>query len=338
MSLPSGIGVIGAGRLALATAHLCASGGHEVVLYAPNANRRRALRKRRALKSVLPEVVELHPNVTIAEGLPQLAEASRLVFVLGGHAQFDEVVLEAGTVLDGSHQIVHANHLLHGESLETTSAVIRRLTCCLQVGAIAGPVHVGELLAGQANAVVVGSPFPELVERVKAAFTQPSLRVYSRDDLVGVEVAAALVQIIAVAVGVSGGLGLGAATHATLMVRGLAEVTRMGVKLGGSRETFAGLSGLGRLLDWARPEDANYEVGRALAQGTTGKALLESVSAKSAMENGQGIHLVAPVHRWAEKKKVWAPITRVLAAVAAGNFTAREAFEELLRTEVPSED
>ncbi len=333
MKLPNGIGVIGDGRLAVAIAHMCAASERPVCIWVPDEARRTELAEHRRLAEVLPEVERIDERVRIASGLDELAAASRLVMLITSGSETERTIAEAGHHLDGSHQVVHAHHRLHGADLHPTSELIRNLTCCLQIGALAGPVHVRELLRGQANAVVVGSAFPDLIDRIKGAIVQRSLRIYSRKDLVGVEVAAALVQLIAVAVGVSDGLGLGTATHATLMVRGLAEATRMGKFLGATPDTFAGLAGLGRLLDWARAGEANYDFGVALARAES----IESAAARFGVE-GQAVHMIGPVRRFADKHGVWMPITRVLDEIVAGNISAAEALDRLLKTEVPSED
>lgn len=333
MVLPTGVAVIGDDRFALALAHLCAESGARVWLYAPNADRRKKLAADRALPSVLGEVESLNDGVTISEGLDALAGQVRLVFFTETGDDIESLLIEAGGGLDGSHYLVHAAHSLYGPDLQTTGALIRDLTPCLQIGAIAGPVHVGELLGGQPNAIVIGSPYPDLVARVKTALSRKNLRVYSRADLLGVELAAVLIQPIAVVTGLADGMKLGAATHATLIVRGLAEMTRVGRRLGASPETFVGLAGLGRLLDAARRGDDNYDLGKSMAAGLSGAELLEA-----APPEGQGVRLFAPIRRYAETHGIWAPICTTMDRVSRGEITPQEGLQALLETEARGED
>lgn len=330
--LPEGIAVVGDGRLAPALAHLCAQGGHDVWFYPPDEEQRAELTKNRAVPAVVPELEKIDDRVTVTEDLEALAKSCQLVLYTGSTEDVEELFDRLGAVLDGGHFFVHAAHRLYGERLETTGAMIRRYTPCLQIGALAGPLRVGELLAGSPNAVVIGSHFPELIARVRQILERKYLRMYPRDDLLGVEYAAALVQVVAVVVGLADELDLGAATNATLLTRGLAEAARLGAQLGASAATFSGLAGLGRLVDGARRGSSNYDLGKHMGKGVAGAALL----AKARVQ-GQGVHLIHPIREYAEAHDIRMPISTVLDDICQGRLSPREGIDVLLSTEASNE-
>jgi glycerol-3-phosphate dehydrogenase (NAD(P)+) len=327
MSAPAGIGVIGDGRLALAMAHLSAQHGTRVWLYAPDKALRKHLRDHQCHPGILPEVDRLDDRVKLVRRLGDLAKNVRLIFMTSAPTRTKGILDAAGDLLNGGHQLLHAVHRLHGESLETTAEIIRERTCILQIGAFAGPLHVGELLDGQANAAVVGSPFPDLIRRAREAFTFPNLTISESRDLTGVELAASLVQVVALLVGLSDGLELGAATHATLMIRGLDEMVGLGDRLGASSGTFYGVAGLAKLIDGARRGEPHYDVGKMIAHGIVGDELDEMVPAEAV-----GFRIIRQLRQYAEAGGFDLPITTTLDEIAGGRADPVEGLSALLRS------
>lgn len=330
MSDRSEIGICGDGRLALAVAHLAASHGQRVWLFTPNEQRRKALKKTRTLPEVLPEVDALHRDIVFTDHIAQLAQSSRLIFLAGGQEPTEMLLKEIGPALDGSHLVVHAIHQVYGDKLETTSDRIRHWTCSLQIGALAGPIHVGELLRRQPNAAVIGSAFPAVTKRMIRACDWPGLRLHTNRDLAGVELAAALVQVVSVAVGLSDALQLGAATHATLMARGMAELARLGESLGASPKTFYGMVGLAKLIDGARRGDPNYDAGKLLQSGRSKEQILDETP------DAYALSLVGDVHRFAQKASIDVPIVSTLDAVTEGKIDPKEGMQALMSLELKS--
>jgi glycerol-3-phosphate dehydrogenase (NAD(P)+) len=320
-----GIGIIGDDRLALGFAHLVAQRGRSVTLFSPSAERRAALRAERADPGALPEVGRLDDGVQVVDDLQEVARASRLVLLSGLGAAPEAALERVGEALDGSHQVVHADHLLHGEQLETASALIRRYTSVRQIGVAAGPLHIGELLAGKPNACEVASPFPDLLKRFKRALDLPNLRIYESRDLVGVELGAALVQIVALAIGITDATEAGAAAHATLMVRGLAELCRVGAALDASPDSFIGLAGLGNLLDGARRGSPDYDLGRLVAGGVVGEVLRQRAPAEAT-----SLRLIPRVRAFARERDLRVPMTATLDEILAGRITPDAVLAELM--------
>jgi glycerol-3-phosphate dehydrogenase (NAD(P)+) len=326
VTLPRGLGLIGDGRLALGVAQLVARHGKHAWLWVPTPERRATLARERADRAALPEVERLDAAVHLVDDPGELAGQCRLVLLSGLGPEPTAVLDAVGDALDGTHQIVHGDHLLHGERLETASALIRRRTRVRQIGAAAGPLHIGELLTGKPNACEVASPFPDLIARFKRALDIPNLRIYESRDLVGVELGAALVQIVALAIGLSDAMHAGAATHATLMVRGLAELRRLGAALEASPESFNGLAGLGNLLDGARRGSPDYDLGRLVAEGVVGDALLERAPPEAASPR-----LIPLVRAFARERDLRVPMTATLDEILAGRTTPEHVLAELMK-------
>jgi len=324
----SAIGFVGAGRFGLALAQIVAENGREVVLFTTLPDRALELHETRRCPDVVPELERLHPNVRITRDAEDLATSCTLVVLTVGAAYLEPALDAVGAVLDGAHQVVHAVHRLEGDALLRTSQVLRQRSCVKQMGVIAGPTHVSELLSSRPNAAVVGSAFPAVIRGVQAAFARANLRIYGNPDLRGVELAAALGQVVALAVGISDGLKLGAATHATLMTRGLAEISRIGTELGATERTFSGLAGVGRLVDAVRRGEPNYQLGLDLAVSTDPKATVASASVEA-----QGLIVVQRVNAYAETNGIDLPICAALGRVFDGTWTAEDAMRALMSIE-----
>ncbi|MCA9563257.1 MAG: hypothetical protein KC561_07200 [Myxococcales bacterium] len=323
------LGIIGDGKLALALATLVARQERAVALYAPSKTRRDELIADRASPSVLPELETLPELVTVCQSLDELAEGSELLLLTSG-PEFVALLDQIGGSIHGGHQIVHTAHQLHGSGLTTTSQLIRERTCCLQVGALAGPIHVGDLLDGKPNAAVVGSAFPHLIQTTRSLISAKNLRIYSRSDTLGVEYAAAMTQPIAVLAGLAESMGMGAGTFSLLIVRALIELRRLGRELGANDEAFTGLAGLGRLLDSARRGEEHYDMGKVLAAG------LDEARATEVYPSVRSV--VSAMADYAQLKGLSMPLVEALHAVLSGSASPVEALSALLETAARAEE
>lgn len=322
------VGIVAAGRFGVTLAELAARNGHSVVLYTSLARRATALRKHRRLPSVVPELDRLDERVHVTRDPHELADRCTLVVLTASSEYFEPILESLGDALDGAHQVVHAVHRLQGPRLQRVTEQLRLRTAVKQVGVIAGPMHVSEILSGRPNAAVVGSSFPSIITRVRDAFESDNVAVYGDDDNRGVEYAAALGQVVAVGVGMADGLGLGAATHATLLTRGLAEITAVGVELGAEARTFQGLAGVGRLVDALRRGEPNYQTGFDI--GETGD--VETVLA-NAPPDALGVDVLRHLADYAEYHRADLPLTAALRAIFAGDVAPRDGLLRALRDE-----
>lgn len=201
--------------------------------------------------------------------LSVLAAADLLVLAVPA-AAVRPLLREAGAVLHGGQMLVHAVGSLEPESLVPISRVVLEETPLRRIGALAGPALSQDLEEGRPAALICGSRFDEVGEASVATLSSPGLRLYTTRDLLGVELARALVAAVALAGGVAHALSLGAAARAILVTRGAAEMARLGVALGAQERIFFGLAGIGELLvateGWG---SADHELGRLLGKGMT---------------------------------------------------------------------
>jgi glycerol-3-phosphate dehydrogenase (NAD(P)+) len=201
------------------------------------------------------------------------------------------------------------------------------------VGALSGPSFAREVAEGRPTAVVLASSDEAFARATMAALNGPRLRVYSSNDLVGVELGGAVKNVIAVAAGISDGLGLGHNARAALVTRGLAEIVRLGMALGGQRETFMGLAGLGDLvLTTTGDLSRNRAVGMALGRGQELAAVLAELG-----HVAEGVVSAPAVLERARAEGIEMPITAAVCDVVAGRAPAAAAVAKLLGREPRAE-
>jgi glycerol-3-phosphate dehydrogenase (NAD(P)+) len=194
------------------------------------------------------------------------------------------------------------------------------------VVALSGPSFAAEVATHQPTAIVAASTDATAAERAQLAFSSPEFRVYTNDDVVGVELGGALKNVVAIAAGAVAGRGLGENARAALVTRGLAEMARLGEALGARRETLMGLSGLGDLLLTATsPTSRNYRFGQELGRGRSPRELLAPGAALS-----EGAFTAEAACRLAATVGVELPVADAVRRVLAGDLTVDAAVELLL--------
>jgi glycerol-3-phosphate dehydrogenase (NAD(P)+) len=200
-------------------------------------------------------------------------------------------------------------------------------------GAISGPSFAEEIARGLPAAVTLASADPQFAEETARQLHNARLRIYSSDDLPGVEVGGAVKNVMAIAAGVCDGLGFGLSARAALMTRGLAEITRLGLKLGGRTETFLGLSGAGDLILTCTGDlSRNRRVGLGLARGEPLGKILADLG-----HVAEGVGTAREARRLAATHGVEMPITEAVCRLLDGEIGAREAADTLLRRDQRSE-
>lgn len=201
------------------------------------------------------------------------------------------------------------------------------------MGVLTGPNLAVEVAAGQPAAAVVATANPEAARAIQDLFMSPTFRVYTNDDVVGCEMGGALKNVMALASGMSDGLGFGDNTRATLLTRALAEITRLGVALGGRPETFAGLAGMGDLIaTCSSTKSRNYQVGFALARGRK----LDDIVSEMRMV-AEGVKTTESALGLAESVGVEMPIAAQVGEVLTGGTHPRDAMLRLMTRQARSE-
>jgi glycerol-3-phosphate dehydrogenase (NAD(P)+) len=200
-------------------------------------------------------------------------------------------------------------------------------------GALSGPSFAEEVARGLPAAITLASPDAAFAERLARELHGPRLRVYSSADLTGVEVGGAVKNVMAIAAGVCDGMGFGLSARAALMTRGLAEITRLGLALGGRLETFIGLSGAGDLILTCTGDlSRNRRVGLALARGESLPDILAGLG-----HVAEGVGTAREVRRLASRLDIDMPITEAVCRLFDGAMTPGEAVESLMRRDAKPE-
>jgi glycerol-3-phosphate dehydrogenase (NAD(P)+) len=294
-----GVAVVGGGAWGLALASAAARTGGTTLLLS-----------RRAHDGALPQGVEL------ARDERDVAARARLVLLAVPSGVAREVSRSLGAHLDGRHFVVHGVRGLVGDAMETISDVVRDETPVRRLGALGGPALASDLVSGKPSVLVCGSRYPEVNRALMDVFSCMTLRLYTTDDLLGLEWASALVGCLAIGVGYARGVGLSPGLLAAVITRAVEEAARLAAAAGGAERTLLGLAGYGDLLaSIAQTERPEVLVGEALAAG---KTLAEALSQVN--QRVEAVDLTGRVAAWAEAAGVRAPI---LASLASGMLAGR---------------
>jgi glycerol-3-phosphate dehydrogenase (NAD(P)+) len=315
-------------------AHQLARRGHDVVLWARerevaegiNANHRNPL---------FLSDLELHPAIhAVDDPAAAAGHADNWVWVVP--VQFSRGIMNTlRPIVSGNVAIVSASKGIETETLSRMDQVAEEALgldasrfCCLS-----GPTFAREVVRGDPSAAVLACPDLDLATSLQEEFSDHHLRCYAGADLVGVELAGALKNVIAIAAGVIDGLGLGSNTQAALMTRGLHEITRLGVALGAEAETFRGLAGMGDLvLTCTGGLSRNRTLGQRLGRGETLEEILGSMR-----EVVEGVRTSPAAARLARAHGVEMPITDAVTRLLSGEVDAHTALRELMTRQLKVE-
>ena len=317
-------GVIGAGAWGTALAQVAARAGLDVLLQAREPEVVESVRERRVNEAFLPGVI-LEDRVQVTADLADLSACDVILAV--PPAQFMRGTLEA-----------FAPHWRAGVPIVLCSKGVERGTLKLMTDVLAetipdapqavlsGPSFAGEVARGLPSAVTLACADEGLGEELMWTLSAPGFRPYLATDLIGAEVGGAIKNVLAIACGMSEGRGLGRSAHAAIITRGFAEMTRLGVAMGGKAETVAGLCGLGDLvLTCSSPQSRNMSLGLALWQGQT---VEEALAGKRSV--AEGYESAPAVRELAARTGVDMPISLSVAALLNGETTVDLVIEDLL--------
>jgi glycerol-3-phosphate dehydrogenase (NAD(P)+) len=276
---------------------------------------------------------ELDPSLRATADLEEaVSPADVIVMAVPSHG-FRGVLEQAAPYVRPWVPIVSLTKGLEADTHNRMTQVIEEVVPRHPAGVLAGPNLAREVIGGFAAAAVLAMPHEHVTIALQEIFTRTQFRVYSGSDVAGVEIAGALKNVFAIAAGMSAGLGTGDNTRALVISRSLAEMTRLGVALGGERHTFAGLAGMGDLLATCiSPLSRNRHVGEELAKGRT----IDEITAEMNMV-AEGVKTSRVVMELAKRHGVEMPIAREVYGVVNEGRTAQEAFRGLLRTRPTTE-
>lgn len=328
------IAVIGAGSWGTTVASIAAA-TTETVLWARRSGLAEAINDSGVNPEYLPEL-RLPELLSATSDLGKAVDGAEAVVMGVPSHGFREVFARLASRIRDDTPIVSLTKGIEQETLarmtEVVAAVATRHDPNL-CGVLTGPNLASEIVAGQPTAAVIAMIDRGAAERIQSIFMGPAFRVYTNDDVIGCELAGALKNVMAIASGMSDGLGFGDNTRATLLTRALAELSRLGVALGGRPETFAGLAGMGDLIATCSSDKSrNHQVGYGLARG---KALEEIVSDMRMV--AEGVKTTRSVLGLAGRTGVDMPIATHVGMVLDGRITPKEGVLSLMTREAKAE-
>jgi len=276
----------------------------------------------------------LHPELRATESLPVAAEQADVVVMAVPTHAFRKVLAGLAPHVRPWIPVVSLSKGFEEHTRKRMTEVIAEELPGHPAGVLSGPTLAKEVLAGLAAAAVIAMPDLSVAQRLQDLVRTSRFRVYTATDVIGVEVGGAVKNVVAIAAGIADGLGTGDNTRALVISRGVAEMTRLGVAMGGSPATFAGLTGLGDAIATSiSPLSRNRTLGLQVAQGKTVEEITQGT--RMVME---GVRAAGAACCLAEKLGVDAPIIREISAVVNEGRTPQEALEGLSRVAPARED
>jgi len=323
------VAVIGAGSWGTALAKLLSDKGHQVHLWAHRPEHVQQIREKKENNDYLPGFPLCDRLFPLSDIHEAVRGKSFIVMVVPSHV-FRSVFIQIISELADDAIVISATKGIENESLMTMSQVmedeLQKADKKIEVGVLTGPSFAKEVAGGIPTAVTVASHSLATATAIQDLFFTERFRVYTSTDLIGQELGAALKNIIAVAAGISDGLGYGTNTRAALITRGLAEITRLGVKMGANPLTFSGLGGMGDLvLTCTGDLSRNRTVGLKLGQGK----VLADILAEMNMV-AEGVKTTHSAMALAEREEVDMPILEQIYQVIYEDKDCQEAVHDLL--------
>ena len=330
-NMPINVAVIGAGSWGTTVAALAAV-NTPTVLWARRETLARQINDAHVNGDYLAQFAlpdELRATSSLQEAV---SCADVLVMAVPSHG-YREVAAEASRFLRPWVPVVSLTKGIERSSRKRMSEVTRDEMPGHPVAVLTGPNLAKEILSGQPAASVVAIDEADIAAELQRIFSRPSLRIYTNPDVVGCEVGGVVKNVIAIASGMAEGMGFGDNTRATLITRGLAEMTRLGIAMGGLAATFAGLAGMGDLIaTCSSTQSRNNMVGRQLGQGKRIDEVLASMSMVA-----EGVKSSPSVLDLARRYGVDMPITEQVVAVCHQGRNAAEALGALMQRSRKSE-
>jgi glycerol-3-phosphate dehydrogenase (NAD(P)+) len=319
------IAVLGAGSWGTALAILLSGNGHRINLWGHLSEEIAPLIRDRENRQYLPGV-EFPPTLNPETDLKKALDgASEILIAVPSHA-FQSITANILPQLQPSTDITWATKGFEPGTQRLLSQVAAEQLPGRELAVISGPTFAAEVARGLPTAVTVAATTPEHADRIAGLLHAPWFRAYTSDDLVGVQVGGASKNVLAIAAGIADGLGFGANTRAALITRGLTEIMRLGLKLGGRRETFMGLAGLGDLiLTCTDNQSRNRRMGLALAKG-----LSLAQGRASIGQEVEGVHAAQEIYALSRRHGVEMPISEQVYRVLYEDLAPKQAVHNLL--------
>ncbi|MFH1542592.1 MAG: NAD(P)H-dependent glycerol-3-phosphate dehydrogenase, partial [bacterium] len=321
------IAVIGAGAWGTTLSILLANNGHEVTLWVYEKELARQMQKSRENKQFLPGF-QLPANINITTSGKDLTSQEICFFVVPTQ-HLRSVARQLQSQIDPKAYIVCASKGIEQKTYYLPLDILHEVLHNRYYLALSGPNLSKEIAEGLPAATVVASSYRKASQKVQKALMSKNFRVYTNDDDLGVQIAGALKNVIAIAAGICDGLKLGNNAKSAILIRGISEITRLGVALGAKPKTFAGLSGMGDLITTCGSQlSRNHQVGEQLAKG---KKLKDIQAAMKAV--AEGVPTTQAAVELSKRYDLSLPITEEIYQILFKNKNPQRAIADLMARE-----
>ncbi|MCE4965809.1 NAD(P)H-dependent glycerol-3-phosphate dehydrogenase [Staphylococcus chromogenes] len=329
------ITVFGTGSFGSALANVLAENGHHVLMWGKNETTISEINTQHTNKNYLKEA-KLDQMIQATTDLDRAIQHSDIFIIALPTKAIREVMGRVNAKLNSKKTLIHVTKGIENETFKRVSEMLEDSISPefnAGIGVLSGPSHAEEVVVKQPTTVAAASNNSEIRQLIQDLFMTDYLRVYTNDDLVGVELGGALKNIIAIASGVVSGMGYGDNAKAALMTRGLAEITRLGVQLGADPLTFQGLGGIGDLIvTCTSTHSRNFSLGYKLGQGQKLDEILNEMNMVA-----EGVYTTQSVHNLAKQQGVEMPITEALYRVLFEDQPVEEELKILMGRNKKSE-
>lgn len=329
----SNIGILGAGSWGTALARTLITGGHSVTLWSAVEKEINQLREHRTHPNLpgmtLPEAVVLTADMAEAiRGMDVVVFAVASPYTRATARAAEPLLTKGQIVVDVAKGLEAATHMTLTEVIADELSVPG-----IPLVALCGPTHAEELALDMPTVIVAATPDETAAKFVQKVFSNGILRVYTNPDIKGVEVCGALKNIVAIAAGISDGLGYGDNAKAAIITRGMAEIMRLGSRMGGSKQTFTSLAGIGDLIVTCTSRHSrNNRAGYLMGQGVPPAEAVKQVGMVV-----EGIHALPAAMELAQKHGVELPLCSTVDSIVNGRIEAADALKLLMSRELKTE-
>lgn len=319
------VGIIGAGSWGTALAILLHSNGHKVTVWSYNDKEVLELREKREHVSKLPGV-KLPEDMIFTADMKEAIEGKHFLVTAVPSTVTRTTAGNMRPYVKEGQIIVDVSKGIEESTLMTLSQQIEEELPQADVAVLSGPSHAEEVSRGLPTSVVIGAKTKKTAQYLQQAFMNDVFRVYISPDRLGMELGGSLKNVIALAAGVADGMGYGDNTKAALITRGIAEIARLGVKMGGSIESFTGLTGIGDLIvTCASVHSRNRKAGYLMGQGKSMQEAMDEVNMVV-----EGVYSTKAAVRLGRKYEVSMPIVNKVNEVLFEGKDPKEAVKELM--------
>ncbi len=330
------VAIIGAGSWGTALAISLASEGHDVTLWARRAEAADAISRTRHNPSYLPDAV-IPDSVNVTADLDEAVRGADFwVFATPSHA-LRRAAERVSVHIHPELIIVSVSKGIENETLFTSTKVLADVLKDLprsQIGVLYGPSHAEEVAAGVPTTVVAAANSPRIAQAIQDLFMTSRLRVYANNDVIGVEIAGSVKNVMAIAAGIAEGVGYGDNAKAALITRGIAEIRRLGVAVGANPTTFSGLAGIGDLVVTCMSKHSrNRFLGEQIGRGRTLDEVLDEMQMVA-----EGVRTTQSVHELARRHGIEMPITEAVYRILFEGKKPSDAVNDLMTRSAKNED